>query len=186
MSDITDSVDTVSSVANAVPVVGGILSAVTNVIGSIIPKKEGISQQAIQINNSMQPLIAQYCTEQNVLMPGSVNVSLTVTNFSKVQGISAIKLWVQQWQVDGTYAKVAPHMPLSWFQNVNKALQSIPGLPIPANVTQTTSLTSLTNAVQPITNTLNKALGTNMSSTNIFLIIGMVGALAYFFFKGKK
>ena len=184
-----------ATIGSVVPGVGTVIgSIVGSIVDLITPKKEGISEQAKQINNSFQPLLLQFCNEQNILFPGSVNPSQAVKDFSTVQGISAMTTWMADFRASAMYLKVAPSMPSSWFVAVNKAIQTLPPFP---NISTGTATSSLTNITSAISSSLNGLLNYNsnlqpgatnagMSPIAIFLIIGAIAGLGYMFLKGKK
>jgi hypothetical protein len=211
---ITESTGTGTAIGSVVPgvgtaigaTIGTIVGGLSSVIGTT---KEGISEQAKQINNEMVQYIIQYDNMQNKLFPNSVNVDQSVKDFQSVQGISALTLWMSQWQASDMFKKVSPNMPLEWYQGVNKALQTLPKVPVPAGVVYSDNYVSgvvantpqtggsvnyttgqlvnpIKGTINSITDSVNKTTGTNLSSTNIILILGLVGALTYMFFKGKK
>jgi predicted RND superfamily exporter protein len=186
MSDsITDSIDRITS---SVPVVGGAIGTVINVIGGLFNQGEQATKSDIEISDALRPLLKKWTDFQIASHPeDKIGLLEWENNFNASLGSSNALhnfMLVHKNMSDAKYQK--PPMELEWYKAWN-SLAVASGVPsnqisIPAG-TKDSFINSGTSAV---TDVINKVTGQSLSSMNIIIIIVMIGTLSYLFFKGNK
>ena len=199
--------DGVATGLNAIPLVGGVLSAISKFFNfSAMFGGETASKGTVDLASMTAPLLLQWTNVQLLKYPAdSAGINEWYNNFQKSIGSDNAfhnymtvhrNMMVQQKYLDSPMPREWD-MAWNWIATYSGNPSAV--IPIPLSVTYSSAFqSSIAGAILkndttggtingPVTNpNLFAGITGNISSTNIFLIIGLVGALLYLFLKGKK
>ena len=184
-------------------VIGGFLG---KLFGGLISTGEHPTQADLDIGKALRPMMTAWTAYEISLHPGdSVGLTTWNNNLEGSLGSSnALHAFMTLQAEMMTNKYKTPLLPLEFYKAWNilanmsgdmEAVIAVPAGAIYSNeyVTQTVNNTKQQGTTiigagntKPITDVIKNTTGINLSSTNLFLIVGLVGALAFMFLKGKK